>query len=95
MTDTAVDGDISDFFDTQAGLAGEFRRDALLAYLLNAGHADTDARAAVLRWQEYRFKRVNGTWEKFGLTPAGLVAVTRLRAHPASPARSEAGPRSA
>jgi hypothetical protein len=82
MTYSAIDGDISDFLDAQLDLRSEFRLDELRAYLLKAGHTDLDARTAVLKWQEYRFRRVNGTWEKFGLTPAGLDAVEMLRARP-------------
>lgn len=95
MTYSAIDGDISDFFDDQIDLRGEFRLDALRTYLLNAGHADLEARAAVLKWQEYRFRRVNGTWEKFALTPAGLDTVAALRARAPSPTLEDRGPREA
>jgi hypothetical protein len=90
MTYSAIDGDISDFFDAQVDPRSVFRLDELRAYLLNAGHADLEARAAVLKWQEDRFRRVNGTWEKFALTPAGLEVVAMLRARAASPSEPEA-----
>ena len=37
MNYTAIDGDISDFFDGQAELTGPFRTDQLKSYLREAG----------------------------------------------------------
>ena len=80
MTDSAIDGDVSDFLAAPGDLASVFRTDELRAFLLNAGHSDLEARAAVLKWQEYRLQRVGGTWERFKLTPAGVETVRTLSA---------------
>ena len=79
MTYSAIDGDISDFFDSSASLDQEFETDRLRGYLLATGHEDLDVRDAVVRWQEYKFQRADRTWEHFRLTPAGLAAVKELR----------------
>jgi hypothetical protein len=79
-TYTAIDGDISDFFDISADLAKDFRTDRLRGYLMASGHPDPEVRDALLKWQEHMFQRVNSSWETFKLTPAGQAAVRELRA---------------
>ena len=60
MIYTAIDGDISDFFDAQAGLTGPFRADELKSYLREAGHDDGAVITAVLAWQQHHFRQMDG-----------------------------------
>ena len=78
MNYSAIDGDISDFFDAAPDLQAHFKTEDLRAFLLNQGHADLDVRDAVLQWQKDNFEKVDGTWRVFRLTDAGLAAVFRL-----------------
>ena len=80
MTDTAIDGDISDFFDTTGDMGAAFRADELRTYLLNEGHSEPTVDAAIRWWQEYRLQAVGPSPSTFKLTPAGVAAVVALRA---------------
>jgi hypothetical protein len=79
MIYTAIDGDISDFFDAQTELTGPFRTDQLKSYLREAGHDDGAVITAVLAWQQHHFRQMEGSWERFELTDVGKAAVEELR----------------
>jgi hypothetical protein len=82
MKYTAIDGDISDFFDAQKDLTGPFHAEELRSYLREAGHDDGSVVTAILAWEQHHFRQVNGDWETFRLTDAGIAAVEELRARP-------------
>jgi hypothetical protein len=80
MSYSAIDGDISPFFEIGTNLTKEFPTDRLRGYLMAIGHPELELRDALLRWQEDKFQRTGHSWASFRLTPAGLAAVKELRA---------------
>ena len=79
MPYTAIDGDISEFFESMMGVTLNFRTDELRTYLLNVGHSESDIVLAIGRWQENYLQQIDPGWETFGLTSAGKAAVEELR----------------
>lgn len=76
---TAIDGDISDYFDAQEG-AVEYSTDELRQFLTNVGHSMSDAINAIMVWQQGRFDAIDPSWDRFKLSPLGLAVVKELRA---------------
>ena len=76
---SAIDGDISYFFDALVDVTSHFSTVELRRYLLNEGHNEPEVDAAIHSWQEGRFQQVATTWDTFTLTAEGEAVVAELR----------------
>jgi hypothetical protein len=79
MTYRAIDGDISDFIDSQLEITTVFHTDELRSYLLNAGHPLDRVIASIIGWQQDRFWQLDPAWKTFSLSATGMKAVAELR----------------
>src|SRR3569623_676413 len=76
---STIDGDISDYFDALVDMTKEFQTKELRQYLINDGHSETEADAAIRSWQASRFKQLDPQWTAFTLTEEGMKAVEDLQ----------------
>jgi hypothetical protein len=80
MTFTAIDGDISDFFDAQTMLTTEVFTKEIQSYLVKAGHSEQEAAAAVAQWMQKGLTEAVPGQLTLRLTETGIAAVEKLRA---------------